>query len=211
MSRTARQILLQRRLGCETVMEAEQLAPFSPDHRVYPQGWSWAHIEREATRRFQFAHDRDRAQDWTWAVDELFERGRIGSDAKAAAHKLYNRLERSELGAVSDTPGDGDGDEHTRLWDREVSRSIVAAAWGWVMHTHGLTPAREAVFWVLFNLRAPSLPLVRVHGRPGGPRRNAKGAMIRMNERETIERCQWAVETVAEFFYDRDQIFGRAA
>lgn len=186
-------------------------APFSPDHRIYPQGWSWAHIERESIRRFQYQHERDLAQGWEWAVDELRAKDRIAHYHAEAAHRLADVLERASGGWRDQIDGGGRPDPHARLWDAEVSARTAGSAWQWAERSAEASPARLAVFDVLFSYHQPTLAFVRGHGRPGGARYNAKGLIIRMNERETIERVCWAVETVSEFFADRDRGYGWAA
>jgi hypothetical protein len=210
MSRTVRKILEDRRRLLTPEEGGARLEPFSDDHRIYPQGWSWAHIDRETTRRFQFKHDIERAQDWQWAVDDLKERDRIAPHHAEAAHRLADTLERAS-GGWRDQIGAGRSDPHAAFWDAEVSARVAGSAWQWTARSPDATEARMAVFDALFSWHQPTLAMIRVHGRPGGARYNVKHKPIRMNERETIERVCWCVETVFEFFRDRDLGYGRAA
>lgn len=184
-------------------------------------GWSLKRINREAYLRewasygddesYHPLRDGPRKQDWTWAVDEMHRAGELAPDSHTAAHDFY-RAQQAARGDVErrETPRvDGGGERFsTAIWARLRATSIEGAALSFVWARPENTPMRWATFCYLFHWRQPTLAEVRIHGRVGGPRRNAQGAWIRLNEGETKYRIQWCCDTLALHFADMTRGYG---
>jgi hypothetical protein len=201
MSRTAK-LILRERARERGELAPEGPRPFSPDHKVYPQGWSWAMIERETERRYRSERDVVRLYDWTWAVDEDAVRKRLSKEAVRAAHELYDHQQRAV--------GDYDRLENPRVavdggfeylgasWAQTRSEAIASAAKRYVLAHAEATPFRLAVFEYLFRESQPTLEEIRGRARPDGARLNAKGRPIRISHRETVDRIVWCCEALAD-------------
>lgn len=197
----ASRILREAETRRAQIVEAIKVEPFR-DHRVYPQGWTYAMIEREADRRYRSIRDVERAQDWTWAVDEPAVRYRLSEEAFRAAHALYDHQQAAK--------GDFDRVEKPRVFvdgslqylgrslAQERSGRLAAEAKAYVRAHPEMTEAREAVFERLFEERQPTLAELRWRARPGGERVNAKGNLMRMKQGDLIERIKWCCEALAD-------------
>lgn len=193
---------LLRDLSARTTAEAEKAKP-EPflDHKVYPQGWTYAMIEREAARRYRSIRDVERQQDWLWAVDDPTVWRRMSQVARQAAHLFYEHQQRAR--------GDFDRVEEERSankgfyylgesWATERSRAIASTARGYVFTHPEATDARLVVFKELFEVKQPTLELLRFRARVGGGRLNAKGKRICIGQKLMIERIVWCCETLAD-------------
>ncbi len=209
MSNAAKKILADYARRREIEAEAETPEPFL-DHRVYRQGWTYAMIQREAARRYRSVRDEERKQDWTWAINEPVVRKLLTEDAVRNANKLYESKQVAS--------GDIDREEESvrvdfgfhylgESWAQERARAIVDGAESYVRAHPEASPARLAVFEHLFDIRQPTLEEIRIHARPDGMQHNAKGKVIRLNQREVIKRIVWCCELLA----DRDLDFARLA
>ncbi|MCK6440786.1 MAG: hypothetical protein L6Q71_11390 [Planctomycetes bacterium] len=209
MTRTIRKILEDRRRLLTP--ERQGPAPFSPDHKVYPQGWSWAMIEREAARRYQSGRDAERAQDWTWAVDHRAVRAQLSKEAVRAAHELYEHQQTAigDVERVEEVAYQGGFSYLGASWAAARSLAIAENAKRYVLHHPKATEARLLVFDLLFDVRQPTLEEVR--WQAGGRRYNAKGKPIRLSQRETADRVVWCCETLADCGAGLDAGYGMAA
>lgn len=188
--------LEQRKLAVAKAIDAEPCR----DHRVYPQGWSYAMIEREAARRYQSSRDIVRKHDWTWAVDEVTVRQRMSREALRAAHVLYE-LQQTAVGDVDSVEAPRTGPRfyyHGTSARQVVARRATEDAKDYVRAHPEASEARMAVFDRLFDVHQPTLSELRWRARPGGERVNAKGRVIRMNQREVIDRIVWCCEALAD-------------
>lgn len=210
MSNRAKAIMADYRRRQLATEQAVITEPFL-DHRVYPHGWSYAMIERESARRYQSVRDVERTQDWEWCVDTI--RRHLSHAGYEAAQDFYHHRQAGlgdterveEVGARQQRQAFG------WLWARNRSAAIAGAALAHVAHHPDITPMRLATFDAVFDYRQPTLEWVRLHGRPGGIRYNAKDKAVSMNQRETITRIQWCIEVLADHFATITRGYGSAA
>lgn len=193
MSRASKAAL--KALGRE-IEEGPKHEPFSDDHKVYPQGWSWAMIVRESERRYRSVRDVERKHDWTWAVDEPAVYNQMTKEARKAAHELYEHQQTAV--------GDIERVEQPRVvvdgvfylgssWAQARSEAIASHAKNYVWAHAQATPARLKVFDRLFEVRQPTLTDIRWTGAL-----NAKGKPVYLNQGEVIRRIVWCCEALAD-------------
>lgn len=173
-----------------------QPEPFSHDHKVYPQGWSWAMIERESERRYCSTRDVERKFDWIWAVDEPVVYQSMTKEARRAAHELYEHQQAAK--------GDVERIERPRVfvdgmfylgasWAQARSAAIASHAKNYVWRHPQASRSRLNVFDRLFDVRQPTLTDIRWTGAL-----NAKGKRVYLNQGEVIKRIVWCCEALAD-------------
>lgn len=179
----------------------------------FSQGWPMKRIRLEAHRRewagyedvstYHPLRDGPRRQDWTWAVDAL--KADLAHESWAAAHEHYEN-QQAALGDVERGPSvrvQCASDPYAVMraqWRQERAQALTEAANGAVRAHDDATAARLAVFTVLFLPHQPTLEQVRAQGRPGGVRLGSDGRVLRMNQRETVDRIKWCCEVLAGHF-----------
>lgn len=194
MSRTAKAIMRDRQREREEA-GLDRPQPFSPDHKVYPQGWSWAMIERESARRYASRRDAERAQDWVWAVDEPVVYRQMTKEARRAAHEFYEHRQAAigDVERVEDVTFRGGFHFLGASWAQARSAAIAGHAERYVRAHPEATTARMLVFDQLFRERQPTLTSIRFTGAY-----NAKGKAIHLNQLQVIKRIVWCCEALAD-------------
>lgn len=194
----------------QAAIQAEAAPEPFLDHKVYPQGWTYAMIERQAARRYQSVRDVERKQDWIWAVDDPAVWPRMTQEARRAARELYE-LQQTAMGDVEriEQPRivvDGGFQYLGASWAQTRAAVIADNAKRHVRAHPQLTAARLRVFEALFDVHQPTLTEIRFSGAY-----NAKGKPIYLNQGQVVRRIVWCCEALADVEAGLDANYGRAA